>query len=212
MRSTRGIPKRKIMKRNFNSLTLAVMAIILLVTAPACQQQTPPQQSESLVPSPGVVSWSLRNQFNEDVPGTLDYIQEIGIRYIEFSSLFGLTATELRQLLDERGLSAPSFGVSFDAIENDLEQIVADATALGARFVRVANIPRDGMFTLELAQEAVRRFNNAGQYLLQHGIHFAYHNHGFEFVPHGDGTLFDYIVQNTNPEYVRGGRTNDSRN
>ena len=31
---------------------------------------------------------------------------------------------------------------------------------------------------------------------------FCYHNHGYEFLPYEKGTFFDYIVTNTNPEYV----------
>jgi sugar phosphate isomerase/epimerase len=189
------------MKSTSSKLTLIAMLLIVLIASVACQQ-TPPPQAESLVADPGLVSWSLRNQFAEDLPGTLDLIKEMGITNIEFSSLFGATAAELRQMLDERGLYARSYGVSFDGIRDNLEQIASDASTLGAKYVRVANIPRDGLFTLELAQEAVQRFNNAGQYLLNHDIHFCYHNHGFEFVPHEDGTLFDYLVQNTNPEYV----------
>ncbi len=34
------------------------------------------------------------------------------------------------------------------------------------------------------------------------GLRFFYHNHGFEFVPHGEGTLFDTLVAETKPEYV----------
>jgi sugar phosphate isomerase/epimerase len=29
-----------------------------------------------------------------------------------------------------------------------------------------------------------------------------YHCHGYEFQPHGDGTLFDLIVRETKPEFV----------
>ncbi|MCH8524003.1 MAG: sugar phosphate isomerase/epimerase [Balneolales bacterium] len=189
------------MKSVSSKITLMAMMAVIFITSIGCQQ-TPPPQSEPIVSDPGVVSWSLRNQFAEDVPGTLDMLKEIGITKIEFSSLFGLTAAELRELLDERGMYAISYGVSYVGIQNDLTQIASDASTLGAKFVRVANIPRDGMFTLEMAREAVQHFNNAGRYLLNYDIRFAYHNHGFEFVPHGDGTLFDYMVQNTNPEYV----------
>ncbi|MCH8494374.1 MAG: sugar phosphate isomerase/epimerase [Balneolales bacterium] len=189
------------MKSTSSKITLIAMLAVVFMSTIGCQQATS-QQHESIVPDPGIVSWSLRNQFAEDVPGTLDMLKEIGITKIEFSSLFGLTAAELRQLLDERGMVAVSFGVSYDGIINDLEQIANDATTLGAKIVRVANIPRDGMFTLELAREAVGHFNNAGRFLRNYDIQFCYHNHGFEFVPHEDGTLFDYIVQNTNPDYV----------
>jgi sugar phosphate isomerase/epimerase len=48
----------------------------------------------------------------------------------------------------------------------------------------------------------VEDFNMIGKSLKENGITFCYHNHGFEFQPYEGGTLFDYIVKNTNPEYV----------
>jgi sugar phosphate isomerase/epimerase len=174
------------------------IGIILIIAAfSGCQSQPQP-----LVPDPGVVSFSFRQQFAKDVPGTLDMIKEMGITNIEFSSLFGLSAKELRQLLDERDMVCTSYGVGYNDLVNNVEQVAQDAIALGAKYVRVATIPREGMFTLELAQKAVEDFNRAGKHLKEQGIYYCYHNHGFEFVPHEDGTLFDYMVQNTNPDYV----------
>src|SRR5262245_37422315 len=42
-------------------------------------------------------------------------------------------------------------------------------------------------------------FNRAGEALSRHGLKFFYHTHGYEFQPHGDGTLFDLIMLATNP-------------
>ena len=39
--------------------------------------------------------------------------------------------------------------------------------------------------------------------MAKHGIKFFYHTHGYEFLPHGDGTLFDLLMAETKPEYVR---------
>jgi sugar phosphate isomerase/epimerase len=38
--------------------------------------------------------------------------------------------------------------------------------------------------------------------LKENGLTLCYHDHGYEFGPYGDGTLFDYIAQNTDPKYV----------
>ncbi len=38
--------------------------------------------------------------------------------------------------------------------------------------------------------------------LQENGISFNYHVHGYEFRPYEDGTLFDYLVANTDPQYV----------
>ena len=46
-------------------------------------------------------------------------------------------------------------------------------------------------------------FNNAGKVLAKYGIGFYYHNHGYEFLPAGDGkTMFDLLVERTDPKYV----------
>lgn len=183
--------------QSFLKSTLA-FAMLLHLTLVSCQQT-----EQMLVPEPGVVSYSFRNQFSENVPATLDMIKGMGINNIEFSNLFGKTANELRQLLDERSMVCTSFGVGYSALVNETEKVAADALTLGAKYVRVAWIPfENGEFTIDNARQAVADFNKAGKILQEKGLFFCYHNHGFEFRPFEDGTLFDYLVQNTNPEYV----------
>jgi sugar phosphate isomerase/epimerase len=183
------------MKKQF----ILIMAMVLLTgIVSSCQQQPRP-----LVPDPGVVSFTFRNQFQEDVPGTLDMIKEMGFSNIEFSNLFGKTAEEMRALLDERGLVCTSYGVGYGAMVNEIERVANEAEILGARYVRVASIPYENEFTYEDALRAANDFNVAGEYLAQRGIMFCYHNHGFEFRPYQDNlTNFDVIVQNTHPEFV----------
>ena len=158
--------------------------------------------SKALKDMPGVVSFTFRNDFSKDVPGTLDYIKQMGIRNIEFSNLFGKTATEIRALLDARGMVCTSYGVYYDALTNKTDAVIRDAKTLGAEFVRVGMIPHKGEFTVQQADAAVKDFNRVGQKLKENGIEFSYHNHGYDFTPYENGTLYDYLIQNTNPDYV----------
>jgi sugar phosphate isomerase/epimerase len=158
--------------------------------------------SKVLKDTPGVVSFTFRNDFSKDVAGTLDYIKEMGIQNIEFSNLFGKTAAEMRALLDARGLVCTSYGVYYDALTNKTESVIRDAKTLGAEFVRVGMIPHKGEFTVQQADAAVKDFNRVGQQLKENGIEFSYHNHGYDFTPYENGTLYDYLIQNTNPTYV----------
>ena len=66
----------------------------------------------------------------------------------------------------------------------------------------VAWIPHGKTFTIDDAKKAVTDFNAAGKVLKENGITLCYHNHGYEFGPYENGTLFDYIAENTNPQYV----------
>jgi sugar phosphate isomerase/epimerase len=158
--------------------------------------------SKALKEMPGVVSFTFRNDFSKDVAGTLDNIKEMGIRNIEFSNLFGKTAAEMRALLDARGMVCTSYGVYYDALTNKTEKVIEDAKTLGAEFVRVGMIPHKGEFTVQQADAAIKDFNRVGKIFKENGLEFSYHNHGYDFTPYEKGTLYDYLIQNTNPEYV----------
>jgi sugar phosphate isomerase/epimerase len=152
---------------------------------------------------PGVVSYTYRKYFEKDVPTTLDIIKENGITDIEFSNLFGKTAEELRKMLDEKGLACSSFGVGYDDLVNKTAEVAQNAKILGADYVRVAGFPHKGTLTPDEAQKAIDDFNRVGKILKeQYGLSLIYHNHGFEFQPYQDGTLYDLIVSKTDPRYV----------
>jgi sugar phosphate isomerase/epimerase len=74
---------------------------------------------------------------------------------------------------------------------------------MGAKYVMCAWIPHQhDQFTLENANAAIAVFNNAGKRLLDSGLIFCYHAHGYEFQPYKDGNLLDYLIRNSNPAYV----------
>lgn len=153
--------------------------------------------------APGIVSYTYRNQFAEDVPGTLDRIKAMGITDIEFSSLFKQTREDLRQMCDARNIKCSSYGVSYQDLVDKIDEVGKTAQTLGAAYVRVANIPHTGAFSLVHAQQAVADFNKYGKLLKdKYGLTFIYHNHGFEYQPYQDGTLYDYMLKNTDPKYV----------
>ncbi|MDI6401370.1 sugar phosphate isomerase/epimerase family protein [Balneolaceae bacterium ANBcel3] len=151
---------------------------------------------------PGVVSFTFRHQFEKDFEGTLDIIKEMGFQHIEFSNLFGYSAEEVRAQIDERGLRCTSLGVSYEEAVSNTRSVIERAHILGARHVRVAWIPHEPPFDLEDVLNAAEDFNKAGKVFRDAGLKFAYHNHGYEFSPHDDGTLFDVLLRETNPDYV----------
>ncbi|MEB2784144.1 sugar phosphate isomerase/epimerase family protein [Algoriphagus persicinus] len=162
------------------------------------------QTQDLLFPEiPGMVSYTYRNSLSKDLPATLDTLQAMGITDMEFSSLFGHTATAIRKELDKRGMHCSSFGVGYKDLMEKTSTVAENAKTLGATYVRVAWVPHQGGFSLEDAQQTIADFNAAGKVLKEdYDLTFCYHNHGYEFVPHGDGTLFDLIMKETNPEYV----------
>lgn len=153
--------------------------------------------------APGMVSYTYRNSFPKDMALTLDTIKSLGITDMEFSNLFGRTAPEIRAMLDERKMICSSYGVGYKDLTEKTREVGEIAKTLGAKHVRVAWIPHQAPFSLEDAKKSVEDFTAAGKILHdEFGIAFCYHNHGYEFYPHEDGTLFDYMIRESDPRYV----------
>jgi sugar phosphate isomerase/epimerase len=162
------------------------------------------QSQKSLYKYPiGAQAYTFRRSFPINAIATLDSIQMMGITEIEGGAPKGMSPEQFRKLCADRGISIPSTGAGYEQLVKDPMEIVKTAKILGATYVMCAWIPHKGnTFTLEDAKKAVEVFNSAGKILKENGITFCYHDHGYEFQPYEDGTLFDYLIKNTNPAYV----------
>ncbi|WP_205748273.1 sugar phosphate isomerase/epimerase family protein [Dyadobacter bucti] len=161
-------------------------------------------QGKPVYTSPiGLQAYTFRGSWDKGIEATLDTIKSLGVTEMEGGPLKGMTAEELRKQLDKRGIKMVSIGADYKLLSESTAETIKNAKIFGAKYVMVAWIPhKGGNFDLETAKKAVADFNKAGKELKEAGITLTYHNHGYEFVPYEDGTLFDYIVKNTNPEYV----------
>jgi len=150
----------------------------------------------------GVQTYTFRRSIGNDPAKVLDTIKMLGFTEVEGGG--GRIAPEdFKKLCDERGISIPSTGADYGQLVSAPDSVVMRAKALGAKYVMCAWIPHEnGVLTLENAKKAVDDFNKAGKFLKDNGLILCYHAHGYEFQPYEDGTLLDYIVKNTNTEYV----------
>jgi sugar phosphate isomerase/epimerase len=151
----------------------------------------------------GLQLYSLRNQFAKDVPGTLDKVRGYGLKYVELAGTYNLPPEKFKELLKAKGLEPVSGHFTFERYRDDVEGIARDAKALGLKYAGCAWIPHEGDFDEKECHNAAAVFNKAGEALARHGLKFFYHCHGYEFRPHGDGTLMDLLMKETNPKFVR---------
>lgn len=175
-----------------------ILTLLVLFIIQAVQAQKP------LYTFPlGVQTYTFRNHLPKDVAGTLDKIKEMGFTEIESGPPQGMSAETYKRMCDERGIKITSTGAGYEQLVNNPQDIANLAKVLGASYVMCAWIPhKSGNFTLENAKKAVEDFNKIGKVMKENGLTFCYHDHGYEFQPYGKGTLLDYIIQNTDPNYV----------
>jgi len=155
----------------------------------------------------GIQMGSMRKMFPQGMPAVLDRLKELGITEIEGGIPRGMDRNEYKKNLDARGLKIIATGGSFDKLQNpdSLRKVIDNAKFLGAKYVVCYWIPHDGdNFTFDDVKKGVEVFNTAGKTLKENGLTLAYHPHGYEFRTYegGKGTMFDYLMENTKPEYV----------
>ncbi|WP_273208631.1 sugar phosphate isomerase/epimerase family protein [Runella zeae] len=152
----------------------------------------------------GMQAYTYRASFPKDVAATLDTLKALGVTELEGGAQKGTTPEQFRKMCEERGIKIPATGGGYEQLVKDPVAAAKTANILGSKYLMCAWIPHKvkGGFTLEEAKKAVTDFNMIGKALKENGVTFCYHIHGYEFQPYEDGTLFDYIVKNTNPDYV----------
>jgi sugar phosphate isomerase/epimerase len=150
----------------------------------------------------GLQLYSLRNEFKTEVPGTLAKVKEWGIKEVEGGSTYGMPMADFQKLLKDNKLKVVSVGAEFNDLKNNPQAAVDNAKAFGAKYVVCFWIPHNNdEFTFENIKDATDVFNKAGKLLQENGLSLCYHPHGYEFRPYENGTLFDYLVKNTDPKY-----------
>ncbi|GFN30869.1 sugar phosphate isomerase/epimerase family protein [Paenibacillus xylaniclasticus] len=142
----------------------------------------------------GVQLYTLRDEMEKDVPGTLRKVAELGFEGVEFAGYFNIPADQMRALLDENGLKAFSTHVDLTRFKKDLQGEIEYAKVIGAQYIPCSFIqPEDRQhpedwsgifdFLLTVAEEVSKE-----------GLQFCYHNHEFEFETKLDGvSVYDKL-------------------
>ena len=86
----------------------------------------------------GVQAYTFRNHFPKGVEQTLDIIQKMGFTELEGGPQKGQTAAEFKKMCNDRGISIPSTGCSFEELQKNPQAVADKAKALGAKYVMCA--------------------------------------------------------------------------
>ncbi|MBI3877400.1 MAG: sugar phosphate isomerase/epimerase [Verrucomicrobia bacterium] len=150
----------------------------------------------------GLQLYSLRAQFTKNVPESLKQTHDFGFRIVETAGTYNMTPEKFKAMLAENGLKPVSGHFPYARWKSEPEKVIAEAKAIGLQYAGCAWIDHKGPFSEAVAREAAALFNKAGEIAAKEGIKVFYHAHGFEFEKHGDGTLLDLLITETNPKHV----------
>ena len=157
----------------------------------------------------GIQLYSVRQSLKADPYGTLARVAEAGYKYIEAANHealsdpgvgFGVPASKMRAILERLGMSI--IGCQIYPLEPErLGEILDYHQAVGN-----SHIGYDMGFypynDIDFILRQCELFNSLGEMCKKRGIRFHYHNHYQEFQRFGEKTVYDIIMENTDPSLV----------
>ncbi len=166
----------------------------------------------------GLQVYSIKNRLKADPYKTLEEIAAVGYRAIEMANHnayedigtgFGMPLDEFKKAVDSLGLTVVGAHIMLANGKENIEPFYKDLdhfkkiidfyAALGAKTL---GIPIDFFPDLEYLKQRCEVYNALGKLCKESGIHLLYHNHWNEFALFDGVTIFDHIMNNTDPEYL----------
>jgi sugar phosphate isomerase/epimerase len=163
----------------------------------------------------GIQLWTVKDEAEKDLEGTMKKLYAIGFREIEFAGFYGKTAAEIAALMKGIGFNLVSMHAGADDIAAKGDSIIADAKTLGVKYLICSSPMSDAAKAkLEWAKKMdaldagdwklnAALFNKFGKTVKAAGLQFGYHNHHTEFKKFGGKTAFDTLFESTDPDLVK---------
>jgi sugar phosphate isomerase/epimerase len=148
----------------------------------------------------GVQLYSVRNDFNKDVPGTLAAIKKIGYDGVEFAGYAGKTAADMKKLLDDNGLKAAG-----SHIQGGLPLLLGDRIQTEIDYNKTIGndrliIAMGNARTIDQWKKMADDFSTVAAKLKPFGLRIGYHNHTAEFTAVDGQIPEDVFFGNANPD------------
>ena len=154
----------------------------------------------------GAQLYSLRNHCKtlEDTVQTLAKVKAIGYTAVQLSGIAPMNDDPdgLAQAIRESGLNACCTHVSFEALLNDTDTMIARHQAWGVKHVATGGCPGTYGVSLAGVQAFAADIATLAQRLAPVGMDFSYHNHHWEFARIEDGRTWLQALYETAPADV----------
>lgn len=135
----------------------------------------------------------------EDFDAACKKISGIGYRIVQISGT-PLGAKEMREVLDKYDLKVVTSHRSFDDFLKNLDEIIDYNKILGSDLCGIGIMPKESAESNEKLSDFIADANKVCEILKSENMYFGYHNHAKEFAKLDGKTIFDRLVEETDPE------------
>jgi sugar phosphate isomerase/epimerase len=162
----------------------------------------------------GFQSWIVREKIGNDFPGTLKMVADMGYQSVEMCSPVGYESLgfgplkkykpkELKKIINDAGLSWPSTHYGMDELRQNIDDRVEFAKESGQAQMILSSFDLPKQATISDWLKAADELNTMGLKASKSGIQMGYHNHDMEFEKIGDTLIYDALMSQLDPAYVK---------
>jgi sugar phosphate isomerase/epimerase len=150
--------------------------------------------------------YTLRDLMKKDWAGTVREVAKLGYPAVEFAGFgpYGRKPKELRAFMDELGITCSGSHEGFGGVKKSPEGRAEFIKTLGGKHLTVPSLPKEFR---EAGKEGFQRFagemNKIGEAMAKVGCQLSYHNHNFEFKQADGKSLFEWMIAELDPKFVK---------
>jgi len=193
------------MKKNFFVLSLLALSFILFNS---CNTAKP----EKFI---GLQLYSLRGEMGEQPAETVKQVGEMGYGFVEAAGygdgkFYGMEPLEFKQVVEESSMIFLGSHTEQDLPDSAnwektmlwWDQCIAAHKEAGVEYIVQPSMGGKGYASLEGLKAYCEYFDAVGEKCNEAGIRFGYHNHDKEFSELEGEIIYDFMLNNTDPEKV----------
>lgn len=151
----------------------------------------------------GLQLYTVRRDLQKDFDKTLRAVAALGIAEVEFAGYFGQKPENIKALLKELKLAAPSAHINTGTLREGLARAIDDARIIGHQYLVLGYLPEPERKSLDDYKRLIELLDKAGEECRKAGLQFAYHNHDFEFKTVDAKVPYDLILAETDARHVK---------
>lgn len=164
----------------------------------------------------GIQLWSVRDAMKTDVPGTIKQLGEMGYKFVETAGyadgkFYNMEPLAFKNLVESNGMKfisshtgqiAPVTDEQWAQTMQWWDVCIEAHKAAGVKYIVQPFMGGEAYESIANIANYCKYFNAVGQKCNNNGIRFGYHNHDGEFKELDGEIIYDYMLNNTQPELV----------
>jgi sugar phosphate isomerase/epimerase len=193
MKTPNQLPRRQFLQLSALGLAGASLGLAGCATNSACC-------AKKNKPRIGLELYSVRNECKADFHGTIEKVAKIGYTGVEFAGYWGLSAKEVRKMIDDNGLITCGTHTQFADLQPDkLDATIEFNQIIGNKFIICPWMV--GKTRAEWLAHA-QFFNDLADKLKPLGLFTGYHAHQHDFELIEGQSAWDIFFGNTKKEVI----------